>query len=1059
MAIEIRRPTFYKISAVKEFTDRDEPRKAFWARYEKMCNEGSTIINFFGAGGVGKSALLKKIEEEIKHRDSMRNKQCKYIKYDFSIGTDTREVLRTFKFQLSNYGCNFPLFDIGDYYYSLKVGQDAAPPRTPTALEQIPLVKKLTKNLSKANSVSGSAMSVFNTTKILFQSTNDLKKKDWLDFFIGESLKYLGNAMPIMRTITTLMSVADMFLEEYLDRKGLLDEFHKSIRNELNALRQDKDPMAVYEYLPVLFAVDVGDWMEETKNKLVIFLDNYESLISVTSFITSEQLKRDLWLRGYNGLIRLIPNTLWTIAGRNKLKLDDDLAKELEQHLIGALSSNDSNRFLEKAGIKNSRLRNKLCKLTKGYPIFLDLCVNVYVEHKRQYNEEPTIEAFGKKHEEVVGRIFRYIDAAGATATKDMLEFLCVLNVWTDKLAHKIGRMALRNFSPNNYKLVKNFSFIRAENIENENISLKIYRFDKTIQSLLITDCDKFLIEDVRKIADDYFRDMFANKDTFTAEETFYFKLWVDLIVRFTATSMELSKRYKYFLSDRVRILVNDARFDAAEEILRLFMDKLENFKAIDTPVYIDFEMDLGWLRRAQGKYDVAYEIIKSAYEKRIRLYGEEHLDTVEAMHKLAILLSDLARHEEALTLRKKVLRLRQQNYGEEHPDTLKAMNNLAVSLSALGRHEEAVTRLEKLLELESRNFGKENVDTISVMNNLAISLRAVGRCEDAVTLHEKAFRLYCKVLGKKHPETIAVMNNLANSLRACDCKEEAAILQKKVLMLSKEILGKEHPNTITVMNNLAVSLNELGRSQKAMILHEKVLNLYEKILGEKHPNTLAAMNNLASSLRAVGRCEDATTLHEKNLKLCRQIFGKEHRDTLEVMNNLAISLCACNRHTEAIPLLEQLLVLQGRIHGEKNPEALYAMDNLASALYSSGDTEKAIELQEKALVLSREIFGNEAPYTLNAANNLAWNLTMSGHHAEAVAIVEATLPLCRRILGEAHIDTLGTADTLIHALDGLGRHTEALTLLKKSLEKCRENFGETHPLTIAFAQSLANMN
>ena len=275
MAIKIRQPTFYKIPAVKEFTDRVEPRKAFWNRFAKMCEEGSTIISFYGAGGVGKSALLKKLEEEIKHRDAVTNSQCKYVKYDFSIGTDTREVLRTFKFQLSKYGCSFPLFDVGNYYYSLKVGQDAAPPRTQSALEQIPLVKKLTKSLSKASSVSGSAMSVFNTTKILFQSTKDLQKKDWLDFFIGESLKYLGTAMPIMRTITTLMSVADMFLEEYLERKGLLDEFHKSIRNELNALRQDKDPMAVYEYLPVLFAVDVGDWMEETSSKLIVFLDNY----------------------------------------------------------------------------------------------------------------------------------------------------------------------------------------------------------------------------------------------------------------------------------------------------------------------------------------------------------------------------------------------------------------------------------------------------------------------------------------------------------------------------------------------------------------------------------------------------------------------------------------------------------------------------------------------------------------------------------------------------------------------------------------------------------------
>ncbi|MBR1646709.1 MAG: hypothetical protein IJ685_08030 [Selenomonadaceae bacterium] len=71
MAIKIKRPAFYKISAVKEFTDRTEPRKAFWNRYAKMVSEGSTVISFYGAGGVGKSALLKKLEEEIKHRDKL----------------------------------------------------------------------------------------------------------------------------------------------------------------------------------------------------------------------------------------------------------------------------------------------------------------------------------------------------------------------------------------------------------------------------------------------------------------------------------------------------------------------------------------------------------------------------------------------------------------------------------------------------------------------------------------------------------------------------------------------------------------------------------------------------------------------------------------------------------------------------------------------------------------------------------------------------------------------------------------------------------------------------
>jgi len=41
--------------AVREFTDRTEPRKLFWTRFEKMENDGSTLITFYGAGGVGKS--------------------------------------------------------------------------------------------------------------------------------------------------------------------------------------------------------------------------------------------------------------------------------------------------------------------------------------------------------------------------------------------------------------------------------------------------------------------------------------------------------------------------------------------------------------------------------------------------------------------------------------------------------------------------------------------------------------------------------------------------------------------------------------------------------------------------------------------------------------------------------------------------------------------------------------------------------------------------------------------------------------------------------------------
>lgn len=1056
MAIKIKRPTFYKISAVKEFTDRVEPLKAFWQRYAKMVAEGSTIISFYGAGGVGKTALLKKLEEEIKHRDELTGKKCKYVRYDFSMGTDLREVLKTLKFQLVDYGCSFPLFDTGNYCYSLKIGQEVTAPREPTAFEQIPWVQKLKKNLSKATSVTGNAMTMFNTTKILFNATNEARGEHWLDLFLKLTLNGLSTSMPIMRTITVLMSVADMFLEDYLKSKKILDEDHAAIRNQLKAVSQEKDPVAIYEYLPILFAMDVSDWLQESGNKLVVFLDNYESLISATSAETAEQLKRDLWLRGDNGLISMIPDTLWTIAGRNKLRWSGELAEELDSHLIKALSPEDTNWFLERAGIADETLRKKLVKLTGGYPIFLDLCVDVYVEYKRQHNAEPAIDEFGTKREEVVGRIFRYLDAANDDAAKDMLEFLCVLDSWTDEIALDIGGKTLPNFSYNTYKRVKNFSFIQAKRIKNEDLDLTFYRFDKTIQGILLGACDKVLIARAKKDIDDHFKNLFTDKKTFDAREIFYLKLWAEIIVRFADTADKILSDYKNFFNEHISTLTGNANFDAAEEILKLFMGKLKNLGGTDTAIYSCFEMDSGWLRRTQGKYKEACALMKSAYKKRVRLLGAEDIETVKAMHKLAISLSDLGRYGEAVTLQKKVLKLRQNTLAEDHPDVIVAMSNLAISFDNLGRYDKALTLQEKVLNLRENLLGAEHPETVAAMNNLAISLSGLGRHAEAAFLQEKVLNLRKNIFGAEHPDTVAAMNNLAISLSALGRHDEALNLRKKALTLNKKILGDEHPDTVTAMNNLAISFINLGHYAEAVTLQETVLALNKSTLGDEHPNTLKAMNNLAISLSALGRYDKAVTLQETVLALDKKFLGDEHPDTVAAMNNLANTLSDLNRNDEAATLREEILTLSKKNFGDKHPETLNAMNNLATTLSKLNRNDEVAALQEEILTLRKEIFGAEHPATLDAMNNLAWTLTTLNRHAEALTLMEVALPAYKKILGDGHSDTLGAADTMAQALNGLGRHEEAISLQRDTLNRCREIFGDNHPLTVTLSKNLA---
>ena len=64
-----------KFSAVREFTDRVESRKAFWDRLEQMIAERGTLsVNYYGAGGVGKTGLIKKICVEARSADGRGQK-------------------------------------------------------------------------------------------------------------------------------------------------------------------------------------------------------------------------------------------------------------------------------------------------------------------------------------------------------------------------------------------------------------------------------------------------------------------------------------------------------------------------------------------------------------------------------------------------------------------------------------------------------------------------------------------------------------------------------------------------------------------------------------------------------------------------------------------------------------------------------------------------------------------------------------------------------------------------------------------------------------------------
>ena len=76
------------IKATKEFTDREEPRRAFWEKYNLMKRkmaEGNNypiqVFTYYGFEGIGKTSLLHKLMEEVNQNNVDISNKKMYNEY------------------------------------------------------------------------------------------------------------------------------------------------------------------------------------------------------------------------------------------------------------------------------------------------------------------------------------------------------------------------------------------------------------------------------------------------------------------------------------------------------------------------------------------------------------------------------------------------------------------------------------------------------------------------------------------------------------------------------------------------------------------------------------------------------------------------------------------------------------------------------------------------------------------------------------------------------------------------------------------------------------------
>lgn len=421
------------------FVDREEQRQQFWNIFEELCERKEqwtiTVFHFWGMGGIGKSSLLKKLYQEITDKNSTQKDKIPSAFVSLSNRENDIQILcrlvNLLKKQ-SNY--SFPLFEVGMYWLYQKSGNGEW--------------KKEIQSLEEKSVILSGI----------------------LDF---------ASAIPIASVITGSFR--------------LFDKSMKALRNHFSAHQkellylEDKFSEEIEEILPGLFAKDLewntGQFLYPT----VIFLDKLDVLRTGISGIDAIDYN-EKWLKEM--LVEKVPNVIWVFSGREKLFWDEkepgEWAESLYNIKVDEFSKYWLGQYFSQNGAKLSYLEAELYALTKGIPLYLNICCELYQKFQKEEKIWNINDFEGKQ--EVLLRT--YVDNLSPAEMK-VLFILSCLGEWNQELIQYVWSKIPGEDCFKAYDVLKKKAYI--------SINESICELHQVIQEQIFAFCTD---DDVKQVAD-----------------------------------------------------------------------------------------------------------------------------------------------------------------------------------------------------------------------------------------------------------------------------------------------------------------------------------------------------------------------------------------------------------------------------------------------------------------------------------------------------------------------------------------------------------------------------
>lgn len=239
----------------------------------------------------------------------------------------------------------------------------------------------------------------------------------------------------------------------------------------------------------------------------------------------------------------------------------------------------------------------------------------------------------------------------------------------------------------------------------------------------------------------------------FIAAETMYRET---LVVRQEQLGNEHPDTMKSKQSLANLLLTNTPNVKEAERLFREILVARREQLGGTHPQTLNTMHSLAMLMKKKCDFIAAEVLLRKVTEEREKGIGEDHKDSITSVECLGILLFEKDTEDvEARQIMSDVLQRRIRVQGEHHPDTMSTRTNLAEISRTHGDFLQADTLYSKSLQQSRNLFGDAHPKTLSLILKKGIFLLSeVGDRETGQALVEEAFLGYLTLKGPDHFST-----------------------------------------------------------------------------------------------------------------------------------------------------------------------------------------------------------------------------------------------------------------------------------------------------------------